>query len=450
MTGHDLIARGFEPGPWFKDALMVANHMEAGGAPLSAIIEAVKKMQPVEPPVIPTQRALSVQTHFNISPQNEDEFQNVEQVRHTMHELLRTPTIRAASVMPDACPAGPLGTIPVGGVVKAENAVHPGMHSADICCSVAMTILDRSVSLKRVLDAAMNDGTHFGGGRRSFNPVKPGARLLHRFSDNQFLQGLEDIAKMDMATQGDGNHFFYVGTLLSTGEAVIVTHHGSRRPGALLYKLGMNAAEKFRRKISPDTLKGNAWIPMDTQEGADYWEALQIIRQWTKQNHFGIHDTVMKELGVEASDRFWNEHNFVFERDGFYYHGKGATPAWQGFADDPDVHPEVLIPLNMAEPILIVRGNDAAHGLGFAPHGAGRNYSRAEHNRRTNDRTEDVVERETRGLDVRFWTGVPDTSELPSAYKSAESVRNQIEQYELATPVDMVMPYGTIMAGRRR
>lgn len=29
-----------------------------------------------------------------------------------------------------------------------------------------------------------------------------------------------------------------------------------------------------------------------------------------------------------------------------------------------------IIPLNMAEPILILRGSGAAHGLGYLPHGA--------------------------------------------------------------------------------
>lgn len=36
----------------------------------------------------------------------------------------------------------------------------------------------------------------------------------------------------------------------------------------------------------------------------------------------------------------------------------------------------------MAEPVLIARGRDAGHALGFAPHGAGRNFSRGEHRRR--------------------------------------------------------------------
>ena len=177
------------------------------------------------------------------------------------------------------------------------------------------------------------------------------------------------------ATQGDGNHFFYVGRVKSSGELALVTHHGSRKPGALLYKYGMSTAECFRQRISPETPRHNAWIPADTQQGEDYWQALQTIRAWTKASHFQIHDLVAEHLGLKKRDRFWNEHNFVFRKtDGLFYHAKGATPAFANYADD--TNGLTLIPLNMREPILITRGLDADNGLGFAPHGAGRNFSR--------------------------------------------------------------------------
>jgi len=57
------------------------------------------------------------------------------------------------------------------------------------------------------------------------------------------------------------------------------------------------------------------------------------------------------------------------------------------------------------------------------------------------------MERETSGLDARFFSGTPDISELPSAYKNAANVRSQIEHYGLAEIVDEVIPYGSIMAG---
>jgi RNA-splicing ligase RtcB len=194
-------------------------------------------------------------------------------------------------------------------------------------------------------------------------------------------------------------------------------------------------------------LPQNAWIPADTAAGDQYWEALQTIRAWTKGSHFAIHDLAAERLTTRVADRFWNEHNFVFRRsDGLYYHGKGATPAFDGWADDAtDL---TLIPLNMAEPVLIVRGRNAPHGLGFSPHGAGRNYSRSQHKRMQEGRTDaEIFAAETAGIDARFFSGVTDISELPSAYKDAATVRRQIESFGLAEVVDEVLPYGCIMAG---
>ena len=59
----------------------------------------------------------------------------------------------------------------------------------------------------------------------------------------------------------------------------------------------------------------------------------------------------------------------------------------------------------------------------------------------------DIFHEETRGLDVRFQAGDIDISELPSAYKNASHVKKQIEDMELATIEDEILPYGSIMAG---
>jgi hypothetical protein len=58
-----------------------------------------------------------------------------------------------------------------------------------------------------------------------------------------------------------------------------------------------------------------------------------------------------------------------------------------------------------------------------------------------------MVAEQTRGIDARFFCGVPDVSELPAAYKSAAIVRRQIADYGLAEVVDTIMPIGCIMAG---
>jgi tRNA-splicing ligase RtcB (3'-phosphate/5'-hydroxy nucleic acid ligase) len=150
--------------------------------------------------------------------------------------------------------------------------------------------------------------------------------------------------------------------------------------------------------------------------------------------------------GAKAKERFWNEHNFVFRRGDLFYHAKGATPISADFL--PDTSGVQIVPMNMAEPVLLIRGAETDTNLGFAPHGAGRNYSRSAHKRGLGDVPEaEVFAQETAGLDARFFSGHIDVSELPSAYKPASTVRAQMARFGLAEVVDEILPYGCIMAG---
>ncbi len=77
-----------------------------------------------------------------------------------------------------------------------------------------------------------------------------------------------------------------------------------------------------------------------------------------------------------------------------------------------------------------------------------RNVSRTQHRKlQAGSTNAEIFARETKGIDARFFSGVVDISELPSAYKTAAGVRADIERYGLAEIVDEVLPYGCIMAG---
>ena len=441
ITGKDLVAFGLKPGKWFREALDHINDHALEGEALSAYLDTVKPL-PMRPLL-----ARPVPFYENISADTAVEQANINYVRLSMQRLMRTPTVVGGAIMPDACPAGPPGTIPVGGIVVTRNAIHPGMHSADICCSVMLTNLG-AADPKTVLDIAQGI-THFGpGGRSPDRQFELPADLRQEFVDNPFLNSAKSLslATEHLGTQGDGNHFLYVGTSRNTGDTVLITHHGSRGVGARLYKDGMAVAERFRRDISAETEPANAWIPYETPEGQQYWAALQTIRKWTKQNHTVLHDAIAAKLGQPGTQRFWNEHNFVFKDGDLFYHAKGATPLDPKFM--PDITGPRIIPLNMAEPILIVEGATTANNLGFAPHGAGRNLSRTRHKYSKGQQSkEDIFAAETQGIDARFFFNEIDISELPSAYKNAEEVKRQIREFDLAETIDEIRPYGCLMAG---
>lgn len=441
ITGNTLIEMGYRPGKWFKEALAQINERQLEGSDLVTYLEGIK------PPPMLDLHEQAKPFAVNIEAENELEAENVKTVIQSMQALMKTPTIVEGAIMPDACPAGPQGTIPVGGVVVTKNAIHPGMHSADICCSVMLTDFGKAEP-KKVLDAA-HAITHFGaGGRGEDKQFELPKELQEAFRANTFLnhQKILEMAQSHLGTQGDGNHFLYVGRSAKTGNTMMVTHHGSRGVGAMLYKKGMQVAEGFRKELSAATLSHNAWIPFDTEEGQEYWAALQLIRDWTKLNHQVLHRATCEGLSGEIQDQYWNEHNFVFRTGEYFYHAKGATPLDERFM--PDITGPRLIPLNMSEPVLVVEGETTAKNLGFAPHGAGRNLSRSAHKRRKAGMSDEAIfAQETAGLDVRFFSKEIDISELPTAYKNAQAVREQMKTFGLGTVVDEVQPYGCIMAG---
>lgn len=461
FNGKDLIEMGLTPGPHFAAILKDLNaSMERtktmgeddAQAVWSSIIEghmasiraeAAARLARAVP-----MHAEPVAIALNIEADSEEEQTNINSVKEAMTLLARTPTVETVVVMPDACPAG---AISVGGVAAARNAIHPGWHSADICCSMFATNLGK-IDPKAVMDAAFAV-SHFGpGGRPRHAEIKLPKHLLDMLmAGNPFLQGdkLQAKARSDMGSSGDGNHFLYTGRSASTGDVWLISHHGSRGFGAAVYKNGMDVAERFRKEICPDLDKGHAWIPYDTDEGRAYWEALEVVREWTKVNHSVLHQAVVERLGANIQHQRWNPHNFVFRDDKdptLFWHAKGATPVNNAFLSDTDG--TQIIPLNMAQPILFVQGGQGASGYGFAPHGAGRNLSRTQHKKKMGGETDEAIfARETAGIDARFWSGITDISELPSAYKDANAVQAQMSKFGLANVVDRIEPFGAIMAG---
>jgi hypothetical protein len=110
----------------------------------------------------------------------------------------------------------------------------------------------------------------------------------------------------------------------------------------------------------------------------------------------------------------------------------------------------------MAAPILMVLGRSNEDFLSFAPHGAGRNFSRTAiarpfRDRRTGQPDPELVRKAiaaaTAGLDIRWFCGTPDVTESPIGYKPAQQVRSQIESFGLADITAEITPLGSLMAG---
>jgi RNA-splicing ligase RtcB len=476
LTESDLILAGWQEGPQIEALLDAVRVMEQRGIRDTAY--ALKLLRRDFPPPDLRLRLREVAAPLTeaIAATSPLDAQNIGAVRRQMNELLRVPVVLGGAVMPDACPAGSApATIPVGGIIAVDRAIIPSAHSEDVCCSMHASFFRSEASAKEILDA-LETCTRFGaGGRPTAEWVKHPV-LDEAVWDNPFLHGLERHAAMHLADQGDGNHFAWLGEICFSGEQldylaesgyeilaqalgsgnqvwkVLVTHHGSRGLGAHVFKRGQKAAEKQTTGIAEGIPEAGYWLDAESDEGRAYWEALQYVGRWTVANHQCIHEALVAKLGCEIAASVGNAHNFVWREGDTFYHGKGATPAG---LDETGRARLGLIPLNMAAPILLVIGRNNREFLGFAPHGAGRNVSRRALVRpfRMKDGSLDetqvaaMVAEQTKELDVRWWHGKADLSETPMAYKSAEQIRQQLRDFDLAGIVAEIQPLGCIMAG---
>lgn len=475
IKARELIAAGWHEGRRLGAALRRARDLEASGLDRATLLGRLEEEFPKQL-IVALPRHEPAPLAEAIEADTEEEIANVDVVRQRMHEILRMPVVARGAVMPDACPTGGApATIPVGGAIAVENAIIPGAHSADICCSMYASFFPANHPTTEIMDH-LQKVTHFGPGGRPRGNQWTAAVLEEPVWDNPYLSGLRSRAQDFLGTQGDGNHFAYAGRITFTetqraalaaagyddlarwierrdGEFnVLVTHHGSRGLGADVYKRGLKAAEKWCRENAKDIPRAAVWLPGDSPEGAAYWDALSYVGRWTRQNHALIHEALLRRLGQRALVQIGNEHNFVWKRGDVFLHGKGATPAWTDAEGRPLLG---LIPLNMAREILLVLGSDNDDYLSFCPHGAGRNRSRTATLRpfKNDDgeldpgRVQAELAATTAGLDIRWFSGAPDLSESPIGYKDATKVKAQIDRFGLATVVGEIQPRGCIMAG---
>ena len=471
IDGNTLIQAGFAPGPKFKDMLARSRELAAffePGNSFDKIAEILREEFPPDPPKLKMDDNRA-KLNLAIVAETDEEAANVETVIKKMNELLLNPVITAGAVMPDACPAGSEpATIPVGGAIAVHNAIIPASHSEDACCSMFASFFESDENPSTELDHLLAV-TRFGPGGRGANDLVHHPVLEENVWHNPFLKGLKHYAEIHMADQGDGNHFAFLGKIQFTTEnlhalremghseladqfktdrpyRVLVTHHGSRGLGAKVYRRGLATAIEQTDRIAENVPKNAAWIEASSPAGISYWEALQYVGRWTRANHESIHNRFLNACGKSATASFGNAHNFVWKRGDMFYHGKGATPAWNDETGRPLLG---LIPLNMGEPILLVAGKNNEKFLGFAPHGAGRNLSRTALKAKIGDEEAQAqaIADHTKHIDVRWYSGKADLSETPVAYKNAAAVRAQIEQFELADVLGEIHPLGCIMAG---
>jgi tRNA-splicing ligase RtcB len=297
------------------------------------------------------------------------------------------PVAVAGALMPDAHQGYGL---PIGGVLATEDAVIPYAVGVDIACRMKLSVYDRKANVlagqKDRFANFLESETRFGTGCE-FKQRRDHDVMDDDWTVSPVTARYRDKAWAQLGTSGSGNHFVEFGTFtvdeaqarefgLEPGEYLaLLSHSGSRGTGALVCQEYHHRA-MARHSNLPKELKHLAWLPLDTADGQEYWNAMNLMGRYAAANHDCIHKHIAKKVGAHVVLDIENHHNFAWkekhlvngaERE-VIVHRKGATPAGVGVLG--------VIPGSMASPGFVVRGKGSDPSLHSASHGAGRVMSR--------------------------------------------------------------------------
>ena len=311
-----------------------------------------------------------------------------ETSRNQLKNACQLPISVKGALMPDAHVGYGL---PIGGVLATDAAVIPYAVGVDIACRMKMTVLD--LPFKSLLNGrdklgkAIESETKFGIGAH-FKRRRQHDVLDADWSVSPITQQNKDKAWSQLGTSGSGNHFVEFGSFtaheaigaIEPGKYVaLLSHSGSRGTGAKVCAHYSKLAADQHRHL-PKELQRLAWLDLNSQEGEEYWQAMELMGQYAAANHAMIHQHISEHLGVDVLLDLENHHNFAWkerhviagvERE-VIVHRKGATPAGAGVLG--------IIPGSMASPGFVVRGKGNPDSLASCSHGAGRLMSRKKAN----------------------------------------------------------------------
>lgn len=331
----------------------------------------------------------------------------------------------------------------VGFTATYTDKIIPNTVGVDIACRVSLFRIDGEINLD-ILDKAIHEHVPSGNSIRQNEPIESQQFPYEELRCWDGIKDGEERYRKSMGTLGSGNH--YIAIEGNDENKYLAIHCGSRNFGlrvANYYQELAIAARDARKKeiydryeqmITEKREKGYfnaiqqlieirkteiAAEPIDDlcyiegQDMEDYLHDMDMLRKWSYLNHYTIASFIAMVTGWSYPEEISSIHNYVDTEHKIIR--KGAIAAYEGELG--------IIPLNMRDGSLIVRGKGNEKYLYSAPHGAGRIMSRAEAKRNI-----DMVEYE-KSMQGIYSTSIKNSTidEAPMAYKPSEEIIKAIE-----------------------
>ena len=237
-----------------------------------------------------------------------------------------------------------------------------------------------------------------------------------------------------LGTLGGGNHFIELGRSEKTGSHYLTIHSGSRNFGKRVCDYHAKSSAGHKLMLGEEMERIKQTLPKQQWEAAikeaskrireregyltgkakeEYLADMYFAQVYAAVNRNAMLLLIEMALGLVYGEIIETTHNYINPKDGIIR--KGAVSAYEG--------EKLVIPMNMADGILLCRGKGNPDWNYSAPHGAGRLYSRTAAKENLS-----MEEFQERMKDV-YSTSVCESTldESPMAYKSTEEIRSLIE-----------------------
>ena len=358
----------------------------------------------------------------------------------------RLPIVDApVALMPDAH----LGYgVTIGSVIATKDAIIPSAVGVDVGCGMHAERLSISAdSIQPHLNAILSEISRIIPAGMGMNHSEVGA------SANQFMQWTpppvrftnqqKQKAAQQLGTLGSGNHFIEI-AIDQYNDVCVVLHSGSRGIGNEVAQIHINGAKKdFAKVVEGYELEDPqlAWLVQGTPEFAAYWEDLQWLQNYAKENRALMFAQVMGAISkstktsVGSTAQISCHHNYAALENhnghDVYVTRKGAINAEKGVRG--------IIPGSMGTSTYLTIGKGNPDSLCSCSHGAGRTMSRNQ--AKKNLTTDSLSER----MGGRVWlNGRADAllDEHPDAYKDIDQVmEDQKDLVDITHKLESILNY---------
>lgn len=365
----------------------------------------------------------------------------IQQIQEMMDEDITKDT--QVRIMPDVH-AGKGSTVGTTIMMEKVERISPNVIGVDIGCGITAIKIDAEEVDLELLDKVINENIPSG-----FN-VREEPKSIFNYEMLNIPNLDKDYLNRSLGTLGGGNHYIEL-AIDEEGYYWISVHSGSRNLGVKVADYYQDIADKsfqttdfseIIEKLKSEgkeqeietTIKKIKTEEKENMPNIPYLQGVDLLKyivdmgycmHWANWNRNVMLKTIMDIMGWKEIDYINSVHNYIDFDRGIIR--KGATSAMKNEL--------AVIPINMKDGTLIVKGKGNPDWNYSAPHGAGRLMSR----RKAKENID--IETYRKQMDGIYTTSVNENTldEAPEAYKPIDNlIENIKDTVEIVTTLKPV------------